>query len=84
VEALLEDLAVGDQATPVPDCTHQRLHAVVNDGPAGALAQQPDQRRAIAIVGLGASRAKLSAGCLVSEGANSRTDPGQRRSSSAT
>ena len=59
MQPLLEDLAVGNQATPVADRTHERVHGigrVVGDGSTGALAGQPDQRRTITIVGLGATR----------------------------
>jgi hypothetical protein len=52
MEALLEDLAVGDQPTPVTDRPQQGIDGVLGDGPAGALAQQPHQRRAVAVVGL--------------------------------
>jgi hypothetical protein len=84
MQPLLEDLAVGDQATPVTDRSQQGIHRVGGGWPPGALADQPDQRRTVTIIGLGAARAELGPGRLGSDGANSRTDPGQRRSSSAT
>jgi hypothetical protein len=84
MQPLLEDLAVGDQATPVADRADEPLDAVLGDGATGTLAGQPDQRRTVTIVGLVAAGTELSPGRLGLGGANSRTDPGQRRSSSAT
>lgn len=55
MQALLEDLAVSDQPMPVPDRPPQRLDGVGAGGSAGALTDEPDQRRTIAIVGLGAT-----------------------------
>jgi hypothetical protein len=45
VQALLEDLAVGDQPAPVADRSQQAIHGPVGGWPTGALADQPDQRR---------------------------------------
>jgi hypothetical protein len=85
MQALLERPAVSDQPPPVADRPDQRLHGVGGDWPAGPLADQPDQRRTIAVVGLVRRREPSWArAAWVSEGANSRTDPGQRRSSSVT
>ena len=64
MQPLLEDLAVGDQPAPVTDRPHQGIHGALGDWPAGALAQQPHQRRAVAIVGLVAPRAELGSGRL--------------------
>jgi hypothetical protein len=67
MQPLLQDLAVGDQATPVPDRADQRVNGVdpvVGDGSSGALAGQPDQRRTITVIGLVAARAELGSGRL--------------------
>jgi hypothetical protein len=84
MEALLEDLAVGDQPPPVPDRPQQGIHRVGGGGPPGALADQPDQRRAVTVVGLGAPPAELGSGRLGLGGGEQPHRPGQRRSSSAT
>jgi hypothetical protein len=64
MEALLEHLALGDQPASVPNRAHQRLHRSLGDWPASALTRQPDQRRTISVVGLGAARAELGPGRL--------------------
>jgi hypothetical protein len=64
MEALLEDLAVGDQPAAVTDRSQQRIHRVSGGWPPGALADQPDQRRTIAVVGLVPPRAELGPGRL--------------------
>jgi hypothetical protein len=64
VQPLLEDLAVGDQPASVADRPEQGIDGAVGDWPAGALAQQPHQRRTITVVGLGAPRAELRPGRL--------------------
>jgi hypothetical protein len=64
MQPLLEDLAVGDQPAPVTDRPQQPIHAALGDRSAGALAQQPHQRRAVAVVGLVAARAELGPGRL--------------------
>ena len=83
VQPLLEGLAVGDQPAPVTNRSQQGIDGVGGGWPPGALAGQPDQRRTITIVGLGARQPSWVRAAWVSDGANSRTDPGQRRSSSA-
>jgi hypothetical protein len=67
MQPLLEDLAVSDQAAPVADRTDERVDGVdrvLDHGSAGALTGQPDQRRTITIVGLGATPAELGSGRL--------------------
>jgi hypothetical protein len=64
MQALLQHATVGDQATPVANRADQPLKGVVGDRSSGALASQPDQRRAVAVVGLGAARPELRTGCL--------------------
>jgi hypothetical protein len=64
VEALLEDLAVGDQPASVTDRPYQGIDGVGGGWPPSALTGQPDQRRAVAVVGLVAPPAKLDSGRL--------------------
>jgi hypothetical protein len=64
VQALLEHPAVADQPAPVANRADQRIHGAVGGWPAGALADQPDQRRAVTVIGLGAPPAKLGSGRL--------------------
>jgi hypothetical protein len=64
MQALLQDLAVGDQPAPVTDRSEQGVNGVGAGWPAGALADQPDQRRTVTIVGLGATRPQLGSGRL--------------------
>jgi hypothetical protein len=64
VEALLEDLTVGDQPASVTDRPYQGIDGVGGGWPPSALTGQPDQRRAVAVVGLVAPPAKLDSGRL--------------------
>jgi hypothetical protein len=64
MERLLEHPTVGDQALPVADRADEGVDGGVNDGSSGALAGQPDQRRAVTVVSLGAPRADLGPGRL--------------------
>jgi hypothetical protein len=67
MQPLLEDLAVSDQAASVADRTDERVDGVdrvLDDGSTGALTGQPDQRRTVTVVGLGATRAELGSGRL--------------------
>jgi len=64
VEALLEHLAVSDQPSPVTDRPQQGIDGVGGGGPPRALADQPDQGSAVAVIGVVTARAKLGSGRL--------------------
>jgi hypothetical protein len=59
MQALLEHAAGIDELPAMPDRSQQRFDRRRRARAAGALAQQPDQRRAIAIVGLEPPRPQL-------------------------
>jgi hypothetical protein len=61
VHALLKDLAGIDELTAVTDRALQRVDDAGLGRPTGALTDEPDQRRAIAIIGLETTRAQLTA-----------------------
>src|SRR6266540_5405497 len=64
VQALLEHLAHPDQRSAVANGRQQRVDRLVVRTAAKALAREADERRAVALVGLEASRAELGAGGL--------------------
>jgi hypothetical protein len=64
VHALLEHLALGDEAPPVAHRRGQRIERRILGRASLALAQQVDERRAVAVVGLEAARAELRPGGL--------------------
>jgi hypothetical protein len=59
VDRPLKDLAGVDELRAMTDAAEHRGHNIGLRGPSGALAEQPDQRRAIAVVGLEPPRAQL-------------------------
>jgi hypothetical protein len=63
VKALLQHTARVDKLRAVANCAKQGLDHLWLGGPASALPEQPDECRAITIVGLEASRAELRSGC---------------------
>jgi hypothetical protein len=82
--ALLEDRAVGDQATTMADRSQQCRHGVGHDwSPAPWQISQTSaaQSRSSVLTRHQPSRARAAWG---SDGATNPTDPSQRRSSSAT
>lgn len=61
MQPLLGDLARKDELGAVTDRPAQRIDDVRFGGPTGALADKPDQRCAVAVVGLEPTRAELAA-----------------------
>jgi hypothetical protein len=67
VKALLQHTARVDKLRAVANCAKQGLDLWLGR-PAGALPEQPDERRAITIVGLEPSRAECALAAVVSDG----------------
>src|SRR5215212_7083740 len=85
VQPLLSHFAVGHQPAAMPHRGTQRLHRALLTVPSTAtLTCHVRQRRAVPVVSLEPARTQLPTSDLVSDGANSRTEPGWRRSSSVT
>ena len=83
MQPLLGHPASVDELATMTDRAQQRLDRRRCQGTPGALAQQPDQRRAVTVVGLEPPRAQLRPGGLRLRRRKQPSDPGQRRSTSA-